>query len=1104
MAEDFEDVQNQQEGAESVEGDAELRSLEQDLNAMRMILRRTGSAWRRPILLEGALWYSVTLGAVALSAVLAAALVPAFLPSVTRWMLLVGAGAASLGALVAWVGFRAGAGDIEAVAKRLQREHPAFRNDIVAALEFAEKILAAEPDATLGFSRGMARAHIRETTRTMLAESEGGHLAHLLESREFFAPAMSLAACLALLLIPFAIDRAWTVEVLTSPFAQAEDRSATTVVNRPIVGAMSVYYTPPTYTNLGRQVDQNSSGYIEALIGTEVTIEANSLLKNVAQMELVIETQGQAPAKDNDDSADAESGTKSVLMRKRAPGEAGPPGVFQLVPRHPMRATFVATQPGVYFFRATLEDGTVVEDGIQRHIKIVPDKTPEILTPSHAGQVEVSPDDILDISFEVSDDFGVESVWKVWHFAGDPENAKRTKIDLPELANMPRETRGEVKFDLGPLSLQPKDGLIFYFEAVDNNSMTGPGIGRSKPLHLRVSSPQDKHRQNMEAQKVILDAMIEVLADYLSNPVGERVARANDAWVQRVKPDADEAELYLRLQQITRLQENQKRIVAAMDDLAGKLKKDPLMIERNRTLFEALQTQLAQLTEKGEKVIKTANRRADTDTLAARDARPLAKYAGEAEDVFERGILRLSELLASAKMAAVQASLEEIKELKERLKTLLQEYKDTQDPELKKAILRDIQRLRQRMNELMSRMRSQIQELPQEHLNMDAIEQQQLESDTHKMADNLSNIEEMLENDDIDGALKALEELEMNLDSLDEKMDDQFEKAQPEGLSELDKKVSELMDDLEDIRQAEASLEKDTNALNKEMIEKRREHIEKTLDAFTKQMLRQVAAQEQSLKSMAEKATEMPHKQRIEKSQKALGDLKKMLQDKDIAQSLERARETSNAVQETRYSLELSRRYTNSEKLKRQIDELRGENQAVSDRADAMVDEIEKLMDEAQKELKQMDQQQLNELASKQQQIVEKAEKLQQKIGKSGERFPMLEEKLSPKLEESKQTMEQAAESLKNQQTQRGLDHERQALDQLGKLQDQMKEVVQKERQGNKQKGQSAPKQKVEIPEESGKHAGEQLRHDVMDAMKQEKLDRYQSEIERYYKSIME
>src|SRR5699024_10759318 len=133
----------------------------------------------------------------------------------------------------------------------------------------------------------------------------------------------------------------------------------------------------------------------------------------------------------------------------------------------------------------------------------------------------------------------------------------------------------------------------------------------------------------------------------------------------------------------------------------------------------------------------------------------------------------------------------------------LKKYQKTRDPALKEAILRDVQRLRQRMNELMNRMRAQLQDLPREHMNMDAIKQKQLESETYKMADSLSQIEKMLANDNIEGALKALQNLEDSLKSLSQDMDEQFQEAKPQGLSELDQKVDELMNQLNDVRQAE-------------------------------------------------------------------------------------------------------------------------------------------------------------------------------------------------------------------------------------------------------------------------------------------------------------
>lgn len=1118
MAEDLEQSEQTPAGDAAAEERDPQAALAQDLRAMAMILARTGRAWRWPMLLEGALWYLVTLGAVLLSAMLLAVLIPQALPAVTGWMLIIGAAAASVGAGVAWFNFRAGTKDIFQVARRLQREAPQFRNDIIAALEFGEKLLSAPPDRALGFSREMARAHVRRTTQKMLQKCEHSHLAHLLNRRDLTPPAMSLAGCVALLLIPLFFNSELTLEVLGSPFAGIETEKGPEISQRPIVGALNIYYSPPGYTGLRRSVDRQSSGYIEALVGTEIQIEATPLLKDAERIELILQTEGEeAEIADDTGSEEREEpakqeGEPDSSSRERIFGmEEGTSPVdpftnpFGGASTKTVRTSFVGLASGSYRFRAVLKDGTVVEEGAERTINLIEDERPELTTPGYSGDVEVSPDDVLDIDFEVSDDFGVESVWQVWHFAGDAENAKRTRVELPQLANTPRETSGEVEFDLQPLSLQSKDQVVFYFEATDNNSMTGPGVGRSEPIVFRVASPEDKHHQNLAAQQAILDAMVDLLADYLESPMGPRQVTRGDKWAQSPERGGDEGEFFERFKTLNALLAPQEQLASAMEEVARELKKDPLTVERNLTLFEALHTQIVELNEQGAETFSSAKRAARPPALPFSAARKVAQYASGAEDSLERGIFRLSELLASAKMAAVQASVQEINELKERLKELLEQYKETRDPELKKAILRDIQRLRQRMNELLSRMRDQLQELPKEHVNLDAIKQQQMESDTFKMADSLSQIEELLADDDIDGALKALEDLETSLDSLGEDMDEEFERAQPEGLSELDKEVSGLMDDLNDIQQAEKQLEEETNSLNKEMSEKRRDYIDRMLESFTQEMLKKVKTQQDALEKMDRQAEEIPHKQRINAHQEALDGLEKMLKDKDIATSLERAREALRAAQDTRYSLELSRRYSDLADQKRQLDQLKSQNEQVTRRGEQIVRDIEEMMEQAERQLGDMDRGQMEQLAQRQQEIAEQTGRLEQKIEEASEQFPELKDQLEPSVQQAQGTMNEAAESLREQQVQQGLDQERQALDQLGKLQQDMKQIVKKQRQGERDGARrSSPRDKVTIPGEDEERSGKQLRQRVMDAMKEEKLERYQPEIERYYKSIME
>ncbi|QDG50864.1 DUF4175 family protein [Persicimonas caeni] len=1050
-------------------------SLEKDLGALRAILHRTGRAWRRPIVFEGALWYLVTLGAVVLSALLLGALVPQFIPGVTKWVLVVGGVAATLGAIVAWLGLQAGKGDVEGVATLLQRHHPAFRNDLVAALEFAEKLL--DGDDNFEFSTTMARAHVRRTVSKVLSKAEHGHLAHLLPRRELVAPAMSLAGCLTLLIVPLLVDADWTLKVLNSPFAKTAAEKAEDPDIRPIVGDLYIYYSTPPYTGLGRKMDAFSTGHIETMVGTEVAIEAYPLIPNTKQIELVLETG---------------EGTNKIVMEKL---EKGPHGK--------LRGSFVALEPGTYHFRATLDDGTVVEDGAERKIELLPDNAPKVTVTSHEGELEVSPDDVLEIEFEVSDDFGLESVARVWHFAGGQENASKKKLDLPELANSPKETSGKIRFDLTPLSLQPKDVVVFYIEAVDNNTLTGPGTGQSQPIRLRVSSPEDKHLQNIADQQKILEELLGLLATYLESPMGEREVRSDDTWHQVVPVSTASGELTKRVGRLAKLQTEQKRILDQMGELVDKLEEDPLMLERDFTLFSALHKQLVELHDDGQSTMTMASTAMQNGGLSTGRAQRVADYASRAEDTLEKGILRFEELLASQKMEAIKATAEDIKELKDRLKELLKKYKETKDPELKKAILREIQRMRQRMSELMQRMQMQLQKLPQEHMNLDAIKQQQLESDSRKMADSLQQIEKMLENDDIDGALKALENMEMNLDSLTQDMNEQFGQAQPQGLSELDKKVGELMDQVNDLQAAEKKLEEDTAQLNKELAKERQEQIDEMLDEFTKELRQKVERQKQALEKMEGEGTEQTHRDGIKRVEQKLDELDKMLEEKDIEQSLEKAREAQEASRRLRFRIDLSQRYSDSPEQKEQLGELRKMNDGVEERGQRIVDDLEEMMDQAQQKLGNMNQQRMQELSERQKKISEQAKKLEQKIGEASKRFPMLEQQLKPSMQKSQEAMQDAQESLGKRRIQRGLDSERSALEQLGKLKQQMKQAVQKQKR-QQQGQQSTRDEKVKIPGQDDQRAGKELRQDVMDAMKEEKLDSYESEIEQYYKSIME
>ena len=1079
LKEKIEEGENPEEASVEDSGSEEPEpSLEADLRSVRMMLRQTGRAHRREIYAEGSLWYLAAFGAVVLSALLAAFLVAGAVPLWTRGILWVGSGAVTLGALGTLVRFwQTGAGP-ESVARRLQQVETSFRNDIVAALEFGEQ-LTAEPEATdaeLGFSRTLARAHLRRTVETMRERTaKHGHLGHLLPGRNLEPPLLALVGCMTLMLGGTLLAPELTARTIRSSFSIEAPSQQEEALVRPVVGDLQLEYQPPRYTGMGRSTEPHSTGHIETVVGTEVTISAYPLIE-VDSVEMVLETG---------------DGQRVVPLKPNGRGR-----LFK---------TLVLTDSGSYHFRATLPDGTKVTDGMDRQIDLTPDAAPEVTITSHDGEVEVSPEDVLEVEFAVEDDYGIDSVTRIHHFAGSSGDKKSKPLQLASLNETPEQVGGSVTVDLRSMSLKPKDVVVLYLRSADNNSLTGPGVGKSQPLMLRVSSPEDKHMKNVEAQRKISQKLLGVLADYLETPVGERKRQEDGTYQQVVDNEAGPAELGTTIQQLARVHGREAEVLDRMKKLVDRMKDDPLMVKRDRTLFAGLHEHLRELHRRGERVFGRLRQGGKLPaTIRPAKASRAADFAADMEDSLEKGVLQILELVASQKMDAVKATREDIRKAKDRLKELLEKYKKSKDPELKKAIKREINRLRQRMAEMMSRMQMQIRKLPDEHINSEALKRQQLESDTRKMTDHLKSMEQMLEKGDIDGAMKALEQMEQNLSSLGEEMDQQFARAQPKGLSKLDKEVSELMNGVNDLQSAEKKLEEETRKIQKERDRKRQKQIDEMLDKFTDRMKKQVDRQLKSMDEMGGDKLPSHEQSELQKNRQKLEELDKMLEQKDIKGALEKARESNDKLRTMRFNLELSQRHARSDSRQaRRVDKALEEAEQMIPRGQRIEGELERMMQKAQKKLNRPGSRQMKELAERQKRIAERAEKLNEQIEKSSKDFPMLKKQLKPSLDQAKEEMGKAEKRLGKGESQGALDSERSALEQLGKLKQAMRQTMQKQRSKGKG-GRGQRKKKVKIPGQQDGESRQELRGEVMDAMKEEKLQKYEKEIQRYYKSLVE
>lgn len=1057
------------------------------LTALKALLRRTERDLRRPVLVEGALWAMSAAVAVALSALAVAAIFETQGALVARWMLLVGLGAVGVSAAVAYGLFRARRRGELASARIVQAHAREYRNDLVAALEFGERLGAAGADEELkrqGVSAALASAHVRRTAKKALSGAKEQSLAHVVPPRDLRAPAGAAALVSVVLLGVMAWQPGWTLGVLSG------DRVGASVVGdrarvRPIVGQIDAIFVYPEYTGMPRQMARLGSGFVETLEGTRVHLQLGLWPQDWQKVELVRRWQGEA-------------------------GEEQEVLPVQLGEGHQGSVSLTLKESGSYAFRAVTAEGVPVEDGVERTIRVVADAPPQVRLTSHQPGPEpliVQPDDVLELSVEALDDFGLSGLSLVHQFGDDEEGAKRQSLDLGELASKPQGVEHSLSFDLAELNLQPKDQVSIYFSATDINTVTGPGEGRSEALVIYVESPEDQHLRNIADQQALLEALLLHLADVLEAPVGERVARGDEGYRMEVAAGLDAAARSAIYEQGVAHHQARELILSELEGLRERVAEDPMMSGRNAALFDGLAAQLSGLQEEGARLWERLQARSERGDLTMGHVQTLADFSLQVEDELEKALLRFDELLARQKMELVEATAEDLKAMRERLRELLEQYRDTEDEALKEAIKREVQRLRQRMAELMARMQMQMEQLPQDHVNMEALEQMQMESEAQQMGDQLQSIEELLEKGDIDGALAELDRMDELMEGLNSEVEQGMDQAAPQGISELDRQMGELMEDVSQLQEMERAIEQETRQMEDALAEERREAIQEMVAPAVEELLKKVAEQERDLGRM--KGLELPVRDygQIEYNAEQVERLREMLEQQDLQLALEAAELSERRLRGMRSTLSLSERYVREDAQRNALRRAHATSDTMAGRAEEIVEMLQEFKEQAseQRQQEQGDQQErYEELAERQQQARQRAEDLRQKVEQTGERFPMVRDQVMPSLEQATEAMQQAEERLRQGEGQQALDRERSALDQLGQLGEQMRQAMQQERRQQRRSGRQQKTEKVEIPGESSREAQERLRREMMEGMREGRLEDYDSEIERYYRSLVE
>ena len=208
--------------------------------------------------------------------------------------------------------------------------------------------------------------------------------------------------------------------------------------------------------------------------------------------------------------------------------------------------SLVFTVPGGGWYQLALQRGGGRARLTSRRFRVegLPDNPPQ-LEVQGPSDIELRPDETLQLALRVSDDFALSRLERVV-LRGGREVLRGSLVEVAGLD----EWSGDVSWAPGA-DLGGRGGKVqLVIEAFDNDTVNGPKVTRSRPLRIHVPTERDQHEQVLRLKQILLETGIDLLAPMLLST--------------SVEDELDQAALLADL-------DSQRSLAMAFFEVAGKL-----------------------------------------------------------------------------------------------------------------------------------------------------------------------------------------------------------------------------------------------------------------------------------------------------------------------------------------------------------------------------------------------------------------------------------------------------------------------------------------------------------------------------------------------------
>ena len=815
---------------------------------------------------------------------------------------------------------------------------------------------------------------------------------------------------------------------------------AATLSSVPLVGDLEITLTPPAYSRRPPLVLPSAAGDFRALAGTRAQLRTRAAEAD-ALISIVIEREGEAD---------------EIVMLP--PTGDGTEVAGDLTVRGAARYRFQSERPG----------GARTIEAVAHVIELEPDQAPAVELYAPGDDLDVTDMKRIELAYVVEDDFGVTKVELVWEVAGKVE--RKTWAHLPAA---PGHVQAKVVWDLAEVELPPGAVVTYHLEALDNDSVRGPNIGRSRDLRLRVFSPRERHEQHL--------ARLAELAEKVLGALGHRLVADDTGALAR-------DELHRELGEIT-VELGTLAAAFEADSLADKGL--PTALESMRGRIDKIVAAEARQLEREEAAAAAATKRgaAPPRLLPARWATVDKQAIGELED----DALALADWLQREQMEGMLDVADEIEAHHKRLAELLAELARTGDEKLKGEIMRQIRAIEQRLAELAQKRRGVAEDVLDQFVNADALQDQQSQGC-------LEEVKRLVDKGDAAGAQAALAKCQKGLDDAAAAMESALRDLRGDRFADGERKLDELLDELADVTADQADIAAEADRIFDQYADRADELMQDLARDAQRRLGATVDRLQAKLDAVPDGGLTPFAREELEIVDKRLGDLERMLEAGDIAEALGMARQARQSLETVAGELDAALADDPGSPWAQATSDALDQVEGSHPLADKLVQELEAMTPSPDQILGPDDKRRMDALRRRQGMNRDRARKL----GERAKTVPGLPgdagEAIAKRLGDAGTPMDNAEERMGKRDPSGARDEARSAAEALEKARQEAQKAA---RQAQMQGDTAAGDEPVRIPGADQYRAPERFREELLEGMKRRPPAGYDEQVRRYYEELI-